>query len=155
MCQEPTELLWIAVWQDESWFWNTNSIINSQTFWPEVISYVDEWYNLLHLFNTSHFCSTCCFKNSSLMSCTKTMAKRMQEQKEEERIVAKSLIYSVELVLSWSDSSAKNPIASKSPGELIATGKPESRMRRIQNLTQRRVLKWSCKLHTLVGWWRK
>ena len=50
----------------------------------------DEWNNLLHLFNISHFSSTCCAKNSSLISCTKTMAKRMQEQKGEERSVAKS-----------------------------------------------------------------
>ena len=50
----------------------------------------DEWNNLLHLFNISHFSSTCCAQNSSLISCTKTMAKRMQEQKGEERSVAKS-----------------------------------------------------------------
>ena len=41
----------------------------------------NEWNNLLHLFNISHFSSTCCAKNSSLISCTKTMAKRVQEQK--------------------------------------------------------------------------
>ena len=28
-----------------------------------------EWNNLLHLFNISHFTSTCCAKNSSLISC--------------------------------------------------------------------------------------
>ena len=50
----------------------------------------DEWNNLLHLFNISHFSKTCCAKNSSLISCSKTMAKRMQEQKGEERSVAKS-----------------------------------------------------------------
>ena len=37
----------------------------------------DEWNNLLHLFNIRHFSSTCCPKNSSLISCTKTIAKRM------------------------------------------------------------------------------
>ena len=31
----------------------------------------DEWNNLLHLFNISHFSSTCCAKNSSLISCPK------------------------------------------------------------------------------------
>ena len=40
----------------------------------------DEWNNLHHLFNISHFSSTCCTKNFSLISCS-TMAKRMQEQK--------------------------------------------------------------------------
>ena len=92
----------------------------------------DEWNNLLHLFNISHFSSTCCAKNSSLISCTKTMAKRMQEQKGEEIIVAKSKSAAMNLSsqVPTSSSSAKSPIASKSPGILIATGKPESRMRR-------------------------
>ena len=48
----------------------------------------DEWNNLHHLFNISHFSSTCCTKNFSLISCS-TMAKRMQEQKGEERVVSK------------------------------------------------------------------
>ena len=38
----------------------------------------DEWNNLLLLFNISHFSSTCCTKNFSLISCS-TMAKRMQK----------------------------------------------------------------------------
>ena len=42
----------------------------------------DEWNNLLHLFNISHFSSTCCTKNFSLISCS-TMAKRILDQKEE------------------------------------------------------------------------
>ena len=49
----------------------------------------DEWNNLPRLINISHFSSLCCAENSSLTSCPKTMAKRMQEQKEENRIVAK------------------------------------------------------------------
>ena len=40
----------------------------------------DEWNNLLHLFNISHFSSICCAENSSLISSTKTMAKRLHEQ---------------------------------------------------------------------------
>ena len=46
----------------------------------------DEWNNLLHLFNISHFSSTCCAKNSSLISRPKTMAKRMQEQKDKTEV---------------------------------------------------------------------
>ena len=41
----------------------------------------DEWNNLIHVFNISHFSSTCCTKNFSLISCS-TMAKRIQDQKE-------------------------------------------------------------------------
>ena len=81
----------------------------------------DEWNNLLHLFNISHFSSSCCARNFSLTGCTKTMAKRMQEQKEDNRIVAKSrptmnLAFSV----STSSSTVKSPIASKSSGILKA-----------------------------------
>ena len=92
----------------------------------------DEWNHLLHLFNISHFRSTCCAKNSSLISCTKTMATRMQEQKGEERSVAKSKSTATNLSshVPTSSSSAKSPIASKGPGILIATRKPESTMRR-------------------------
>ena len=92
----------------------------------------DEWNFLLHLFNISHFSYTCCAKNSSLMRCPKTMAKRMQEQKGEEGSVAKSKSTAMNLSshVPTSSSSAKSPIASKSPEILIASGKPGSRMRR-------------------------
>ena len=92
----------------------------------------DEWNNLLHLFNISHFSSTCFAMHSSLISCPKTMAKRMQEQKGEERIVTKSKTAAVNMSSHFpaSSSSAKSPIASKSPGTLTAWGKPENRMKR-------------------------
>ena len=92
----------------------------------------DEWNNLLHLFNISHFSSICCVKNSSLISCSKTMAKRMQEQKEEEIIVAKTKPTAMNLssTVLASSSSAKDPIASKGPGKLRASGKPDARERR-------------------------
>ena len=85
----------------------------------------DEWNNLLHLFNISHFSSSCC-ASSSLVSCPTMMAKRMQEQKGEETSVAQSKSTAMNLssfVLTIS-SSARSPIASKGPGILIATGKP-------------------------------
>ena len=46
----------------------------------------DECNKLLHLFNISHFSSTCCAENSSLMGGPNTMAKRMQEQKEKKKV---------------------------------------------------------------------
>ena len=60
------------------------------------------------------------------------MAKRIQEQKGEERSVAKSksAAMNVSSHVPTSSSSSKSLIASKSPGILIATAKPESRMRR-------------------------
>ena len=51
---------------------------------------LDEWNNLLCLFNISHFITLCCAKSLSLLGCiTVRMAKRMQEQSEENRIAAK------------------------------------------------------------------
>ena len=61
------------------------------------------------------------------------MAKRMQEQKEEDRIVAKSKPTAMKLTstVSTSSSSVNHPIASKSPGILKAsTGKPDAMARR-------------------------
>ena len=60
------------------------------------------------------------------------MAKSMQEQKEEGRIVVISKLTAMNLSshVPTSSSSAKSPIASKSLGIPIATVKLESRMRR-------------------------
>ena len=89
----------------------------------------DEWNSLLHLFSISHFSSTCCTKNFSFISCS-TMAKRIQEQKEEEKVVSKSRLAAMNLSSSMatSSSTASSPIASKGPGMPIASGKPDSRV---------------------------
>ena len=86
-----------------------------------------EWNNLLHVFNTSHYSSLCCAHNFS----TKTMAKRMLEQKED-RIVAKSKPTAMKTTspVSTSSSSVNHPIASKCLGILKAsTKKPDARAR--------------------------
>ena len=82
----------------------------------------DEWNNLLRLFNTSHFSSICCIQNFSSTGFPETMAKRMQEEKGEERIVAKSKP-TLNLVshAATSSSTVQGPIASKSPEKLRAT----------------------------------
>ena len=66
-------------------------------------------------------------------SCTKTMAKRMQEHKEEDRTVATSKRTGMNLtsIVSTSSSSVKHPIASKSPVILKAfTVKLDARAKR-------------------------
>ena len=116
----------------------------------------DEWNNLLHLFNIGHFSSTCC--NKSLISSSKTMTKRMQEQKGEEKILSKSrpAVMNISSYLMTSSSSAgSSPMASKSPGMPIASGKPDSRISVNQaHSTQRRRLKWDSRMHALAGWWK-
>ena len=120
MFHESTELLWIGCLTGSTWTPRSKSVtltpnINSQISCPKGIAR-DEWNNLLHLFNISHFSSTCCAKDSSLISCP-TMAKRIQEQKEEERIASKSKPTAMNLssIVPTSSSSATSPIASKSP----------------------------------------
>ena len=54
---------------------------NSQTFLTKGNFTRDEWNHLLSLFNISHFSSTVC---------TPAMAKRIQQESEEERVTAKS-----------------------------------------------------------------
>ena len=83
----------------------------------------DKWSNLLYLFNISLFSSLRCAKNFSLISCiTERMAKRMQEQSEENRIVAKKrpMVMNLTSSVATSSSSVDSPIASKSPGILKA-----------------------------------
>ena len=95
----------------------------------------DEWNNLLYLSNISHSSSLCCDQKFSLISCTRTMAKRMQEQEEDNRIVAKSKPTTMNLAVSVSTSSStvNSPIAWKGPGILKAPcssiGKPDARDR--------------------------
>ena len=101
----------------------------------------DECNNLLYLFNISHFSSLCCAQNFSLTSCTKTMARRMQEQEGDNRIVVKSKPTTMNLAFSVStgSSTVNSPIASKSLGILKApcrtdwssTGKPDANDRNL------------------------
>ena len=89
----------------------------------------DEWNNFLHLLNISHFSSTCCTKNFSLMTCS-TMTKRIQNQKEE-AVVSKSRLAVMNMssyFIATSSSAASSPIASKGPGMPIASEKPDSKM---------------------------
>ena len=75
----------------------------------------DEWNSLLHMCNISHFISIYCPQNFSLTSCTRTIAKRMQEQKGEERIMAKSKpTLNLASLVSTNFSTVQSPIASKS-----------------------------------------
>ena len=89
----------------------------------------DEWNNLLRLFNISHFSSTCCTKNFSLISCS-TMTKRIENQAEEERVVSKSrpAVMNISSFIATSSSAASSPIASKIPRMPIASVKLDSRM---------------------------
>ena len=63
------------------------------------------------------------------------MAKRIQEIKEEERVVSMSRPPAMNLssFIATSSSTASSPIATKTPGMPIASGKPDSRMRINQN----------------------
>ena len=90
----------------------------------------DEWNNLLQLFNISHFSSLRCTKNFSLICGCSTMAKRIQEQKEERKVASKSRPAALNLSssIATSSSSASSLNTSKSPGMPLASGKTLSRM---------------------------
>ena len=117
MYPEPTELF-LTGCLNQSGFQNSNQVCRHQL--ADILKKGnftrDEWNNLLHLFNISHFSSLCWAENFSLISCTKTMATEMQEQKEDNRIVAKSKPTAMNLAVSVSTSSSTvtSPIASKS-----------------------------------------
>ena len=60
----------------------------------------DEWNNLLHLFNISHFSSTCCAENSSVISCTQNDGAGTKGRR---KTCGKIEIYSDEPVFSCTD----------------------------------------------------
>ena len=120
--------------------------INSQTYWPKVISHVTNGT----IFNISLFSSTCCAKNSSLRSCPNTMAKWMQEQKRRRKKCGKIEIYSDELVFSCPDKfliQEKSECIPKS-GDTHSSGNPKAWWEETLNPTQRRVLKRDWKIHS-------
>ena len=115
----------------------------------------DEWNNLLHLSNITHFSSTCCTKNFSLVSCS-TMAKRMQEQKEE-RVVSKSrpAAMNISSFIATSSSTASSPIASKSPGcRQLRVNPTAGWVLNQAHSMQRRCLKCDSRMHTSAGEWK-
>ena len=83
-----------------------------------------EWNNILH-FSTSAISALFATPRIPAINCPQTVAKRMQEQKGEERSVAKSKSAGTSLSshVPASSSTAKIPIASKSPEILTAAGK--------------------------------
>ena len=157
-----TAILWASVTSSRSNIGITglpSRYIDTQTSSSDILTKGnftrDDWNSILHLFNISHFSSTWCAKNSSLTSCSKTMAKRMQEQKVEERSVAKSISTAMNLSshVPASSSSAKGPIASKSLGYSELQGNLKAGQEEIRHPTQRRFLKGCWKMHSLAGWW--
>ena len=107
MCQEPTELLWIGCLTGlililKFKFDTLIPNINSQKILTRGNFTHDEWNNLLHLLNISHFSSSCCTENSSLTSYSKTVAKKDAGAKRETKKCGKMEIHSDELVFSCS-----------------------------------------------------
>ena len=158
MFHESTELLWIGCLTGSTWTPRSKSVtltpnINSQTLWPKGISTRDEWNNLLHMFKISHFSSTCCAKDSSLISCP-TMAKRIQEQKEEEIIVSKSKPTAMNLQ-QWTCLLLFRQVPHPQQVRLHLKVRG-CQWESIQTLlTQRRLLKCGFKMHTLAGRWKQ
>ena len=132
MFQEPTGLLWIGCLTEIILILKLkfDTLTTRKTSWPRVISHVTNG-TIVNICSTSSIPALLAgAKNSSLTSWPNTMAKRMQEQRVEERSAAKSKSAAMNLSshVPTSSSSPKSPIASQSPGILIAQVKPESKM---------------------------
>ena len=109
---------------------------NLQTYWHKGISHVMS-VTIFFICLTSAISAYSAAQNFSLTSCTETMAKRVQEQEGEDRIVAKSKPTTMNLafIVSTGSSAVQNLVASQSSGILKAlcrkdwlyTGKPDAR----------------------------
>ena len=128
----------LVVWQDQIIYIDTKHQL------AEILTIGnfsrDEWNNLLHLFNISHFSSNCCTKNFSLISFS-TVAKRIRNQKEEDRVVSKSRPAAMNLssFIATSSSTASSPIASKGLGMPIASGETRQQDKHWPKLIRRSV----------------
>ena len=139
----PAELLLIGCLTESTWTQQSKSSMSTpNTNLQDILTKGnftrEEWNNLLHLFNVSHFSSLCRSQDFSLTSCTKTMAKRMQEQRKE-RIGSwqsqSQRRWTWSSYVSTSSSTVQNPVASKSLEILkapcrtdwLSTGKPDAK----------------------------
>ena len=119
-CQERPGVLWIVCLIRLIWTQKFKSVrltrnTNSQTCWLKGISHVLSG-TIFFICSTSAISATpCCTKNFSLISCSKTMAKRIQDQKEEDRIATSKPTMNLVSLVSTRSSSVNHPIASKSP----------------------------------------
>ena len=113
----------------------------------------DEWNNLRHLFNISHFSSLCCAQNSNLISYTKKMAKRAHEHKEGDRIVAKSKPTAMNLTstVSTSSSSVKQSDPVEEPGDTQSINRETWRDGK-KKLNTRRSVESSRKAERCIPW---
>ena len=100
--QNPQSCFWFVVWQNWSGSQDSNQVCRQNTQFADILTKGNftryEWNTLLHLLNISHFSLLCCSQNLSVTSGITTMAKRMQEQEGEQRIVAKSKPTTMNLV---------------------------------------------------------
>ena len=128
-----TGLTWIRGFKSGTLTPNTRS----KTYWQKGISYVMSGTVFFICLTSVISADFAALRIFSLTSFTKTMAKRMQEQKGEDRIVAKSKPTTMNLTftVSTSSSTVQNPVASKILGILKAlrrkdwssTRKPEAK----------------------------
>ena len=159
MCQESTELLridsltgliLILKFRVDTLIPN----INSQTFWPQVISHVTNGI-IFFFFSTSPISALfAALRIPAWQAAPKSMVKRMQEQTGEEMWQNRNLQrWTCLLMFRQVPHPRKVRLHPKVRGySFIAKGKSESRMRKNQNPTQRRILKCGCKMHTLAAW---
>ena len=106
----------------------------------------DEWNNLPHLFNISHFSSTCCATNSSLISCPNTMAEKekvWQNRKPQRRTCL--------LMFRHVRHPRKVRLRPKVQGYSQPRRNLKAGWEETQNPTRRRVLTREWRMHTLAG----
>ena len=113
-----------------------------------------EGNNILHLFNISHFSSTCCAKNSRLVWLHHNDGEEDAGTKRRGKNCGKIKTDGNELVFNCFGEFLirERSDCIKKPGILRVSGRLDAReTRNSKHPTQRRVLKAGCKMHTSVG----
>ena len=153
MCQELTEFLLIGCLTESIWTPRFKSgtltpNTRSQTYWQKASSHVMSGTIFSVVFNIIHFIS--------LTSCS-TVAKRIQNQKEDERVVSKSqpAVMNISSLLRRALPPHRVRLHLKVRGCRLLRRNPTTGWKIPTHSTQRRLLKCDWRMHTLAGWWEK
>ena len=133
MFHVPTQLLWIGCLTGFIWTPRSKSVltpnINSQTCWPKEISNVMSG-TILFICSISAISAPLAAPRISAWKAAPQWRRGFKIKKKKERVVSKSrpAVMGMSSFIATSSSSASNPIASKSPGMPIASGKSDNKM---------------------------
>ena len=137
-CQERTELLGIGcltgfIWISRFILGTSTPNIDSQTYWPQVISHVTNGTTFFICSTSAISALSAALRNSAWLAAPKRWRRGCKNKKKKTGLWQNPSLWAMNLTstVPASSSCAKNLVTSSDPGILKAsTGKPDARARR-------------------------